>query len=108
MGASTGTSIEPRNHLLASLSPEDAERLGAHLERMPLPQGKVLFDAGEPLTRVYFPEDGVASLVEIPFGTFLWPRIPTSLSYFKLFGRPLSAYLSVGPLPDVPEAKGEP
>lgn len=48
-----------------------------------------------------FVPDGVSSLVEIPFGAFLGVRIPTSHSYFKLIGRPLSWLLSVGPLPDV-------
>ena len=45
--------------------------------------------------------DGTTSLVEIPVGVFPGLRVPTSLSYFKLLGRPLSAYLSVSPLPDV-------
>lgn len=48
----------------------------------------------------YVPETA-ASLLEIPVGTFWGVRIPLSHSYFKLFGRPLSAYLSVAPLPDL-------
>lgn len=43
----------------------------------------------------------VSSLLEIPFGAFPGVRIPTSHSYFKLLGKPLSAYLSVSPLPNV-------
>lgn len=44
---------------------------------------------------------GASSLMEIPPGAFPGIRIPTSHSYFKLVGRPLSSYLSVSPLPDV-------
>lgn len=63
MGAPAETTFEPKNHLLAVLPPEDAARLRPHLERVALPQGRVLFDAGEPYTRVYFPEEGVVSIV---------------------------------------------
>lgn len=51
-------------------------------------------------TEPYTPA-GVSSLLEIPFGTFRGLRIPTSHSYFKLFGQPLSSYLSIAPLPEV-------
>lgn len=44
---------------------------------------------------------GASSLLEIPPGAFSAIRIPTSHSYFKLIGRPLSSYLSISPLPDV-------
>lgn len=44
---------------------------------------------------------GASSLMEIPPGAFPGLRVPTSHSYFKLIGRPLSSYLSVSPLPDV-------
>lgn len=39
--------------------------------------------------------------VEIPMGAFRGIRVPCSHSYFKLFGRPLSRYLSIAPLPNV-------
>lgn len=48
----------------------------------------------------YVPE-GVSSLLEIPPSAFPVTRIPTSQSYFKLFGRPLLSYLSVARLPPV-------
>lgn len=41
------------------------------------------------------------TLLEIPVGVFRGIRIPVSHSYFKLFGRPLSRFLSVAPLPNV-------
>ena len=40
-------------------------------------------------------------LLELPIGVFRAIRVPTIHSYFKLFGRPLSAYLSIAPLPNV-------
>ena len=52
-----------------------------------------------PLTP-YIPA-GASSLMEIPPGAFSGIRIPTSHSYFKLLGRPLSSYFSVSPLPNV-------
>jgi peptidoglycan/xylan/chitin deacetylase (PgdA/CDA1 family) len=45
--------------------------------------------------------DTASSLLEIPVGAFRGLRVPLSHSYFKLVGRPLAAYLSVAPLPDV-------
>ena len=48
-----------------------------------------------------FIPDVAPSLVEIPFGAFRGIRIPTSHSYFKLFGRPLGRYLTVAGLPNV-------
>ncbi len=64
-GSVAGGTFEPRNRLLAALSPEEAAKLRPHLETVPLPHGKVLFDPDEPFTRVYFPEDGVVSLVAV-------------------------------------------
>ncbi len=51
-----------RNRLLAALLPADLLSLRAHLERVPLVDGTVLFEANEPITRVYFVESGVVSL----------------------------------------------
>lgn len=39
-------------------------------------------------------------LVEIPIGAFPGIRVPIAHSYFKFFGRPLSAWLGRSPLPD--------
>ncbi|MGH6895635.1 MAG: Crp/Fnr family transcriptional regulator [Geminicoccaceae bacterium] len=52
----------PRNWLLAALLPENLRSLRPHLERVPLVDGRVLFEASEPITRVYFVEAGVVSL----------------------------------------------
>jgi CRP-like cAMP-binding protein len=56
--------LEPRNRLLAVLlSGRDFVGFRPHLEAVPLARGSVLFDTGEPLTRVYFIETGVAALL---------------------------------------------
>jgi hypothetical protein len=36
-----------------------------HLERVPLVEGRILFGANEPITRVYFVEAGVVALVVV-------------------------------------------
>ncbi|MDG5819739.1 polysaccharide deacetylase family protein [Natronococcus sp. A-GB7] len=51
-------------------------------------------------TEPYTPSTA-SSLLEIPLGVHRGIRIPVSQSYFKLFGRPLSSYLGVSPLPNV-------
>jgi CRP-like cAMP-binding protein len=51
------------NHFLASLSPGDYELLQPHLRPIELPQGLVLYVAQDEVKRVYFPQDGVISLV---------------------------------------------
>ena len=54
--------FEPHNRLLAALSGRDLQSLEPHIEAVPLARGSVLFEAGEPLTRVCFVESGVVSL----------------------------------------------
>jgi CRP-like cAMP-binding protein len=51
------------NRLLASLRPSDLIALKPHLEALSLPLGYVLYEHGEPITTIYFPEDCVISLV---------------------------------------------
>jgi CRP-like cAMP-binding protein len=59
-----GKGFNPNNRLLAALPGRDLESLQPHLEAAPLPGGSVLFEeADEPLTRVYFVETGVVSLL---------------------------------------------
>ena len=51
------------NHFLASLSPEDYALIQPHLRPIELPQGLVLYMADDGIERVYFPHNGVISLV---------------------------------------------
>jgi CRP-like cAMP-binding protein len=51
------------NRLLSLLSDSDYERLRPHLSRVVFDYRKSLYEASRPIERVYFPIDGVASLV---------------------------------------------
>ena len=52
-----------QNHLLNTLQPADAALLAPHLERVELPFRFSLESAQKPITHVYFPLDGVVSVV---------------------------------------------
>jgi CRP-like cAMP-binding protein len=54
-----------RNHLLASLPDRDYKRLLPHLESVPLPLMEVLYESGEPIKYVYFPNAGLISLLVV-------------------------------------------
>jgi CRP-like cAMP-binding protein len=51
------------NHLLAALPPEDMRTLREHLEPVPLVQRSTLYEAGSRLTHLYFPTEGLVSLL---------------------------------------------
>jgi CRP-like cAMP-binding protein len=51
------------NLFLASLAEADYELIRPHLKPVELPQSTVLFDIGSSIHQVYFPDDGVVSLV---------------------------------------------
>lgn len=57
------STTNPTNQLLASLAPEDFELLRPHLRSVELVQGTVLVEGGAEIDQVYFPEDGIISLV---------------------------------------------
>src|SRR3954462_14740152 len=60
------------NQLLASLPAQVASTLQPHLELAELNFGDVLADAGQPVTRVYFPHSGIISLVvELSHGSII-------------------------------------
>jgi CRP-like cAMP-binding protein len=54
-----------KNRLLAALPPEDFALLAAHLSLHELERGRHLYDPGDPLDLVYFPHDGVISLMTL-------------------------------------------
>jgi CRP-like cAMP-binding protein len=65
--------FEPHNRLLAALPGRSLQSLQPHIEAASLARGSVLFEVDEPLTRVYFVETGVVSLVtafqnQVPVG----------------------------------------
>jgi CRP-like cAMP-binding protein len=51
-----------QNHLLAALPTEEFERLAAHLELVPMPIGKMLYEPNEQLQHAYFPTTCIVSL----------------------------------------------
>lgn len=55
--------LRTRNHLLSSLSQADFALLESRLESAELPLHAVLEEAHEPVTHIYFIEDGLASVV---------------------------------------------
>ena len=56
------SSQSAQNQLLAALSPDESERLAAHLEVVPMPLGKILYEPGEQLEHAYFPTTSIVSL----------------------------------------------
>jgi CRP-like cAMP-binding protein len=51
------------NRLLAGLPREEYGRLQPHMERVPLPKGKVIYGAGDTVRHAYFPTRGMVSLL---------------------------------------------
>jgi len=54
-----------QNHLLAALSATERERLYPHLQLVPMPLGKVLYESGDVMRHVYFPTDSIISLLYV-------------------------------------------
>src|SRR5438128_1738523 len=54
-----------RNRLLASLPPEDFGLISANLVQVDLERGRLLYDPGDDIETVYFPQDGVISLMTL-------------------------------------------
>lgn len=52
-----------RNRLLAALPAKTIELMRSDLRQVSLPQGSVLHEHGEPIEEVYFPQNGLISLV---------------------------------------------
>ena len=53
------------NHLLATLPPEDYARLEPHLEMVPMPLGKVVYESGVQMRHVYFPTSSIVSMIYV-------------------------------------------
>jgi CRP-like cAMP-binding protein len=57
--------VPEQNHLLAALSEDVRARIFPHLELVPMPLGKVLYEPGDRLRHVYFPADCIVSLLYV-------------------------------------------
>src|ERR1700723_4351684 len=54
-----------QNHLLAAFSPAERQRLYPHLQLVPMPLGKILYESGDLLRYVYFPTNSIVSLLYV-------------------------------------------
>lgn len=54
-----------QNHFLHALSDDIQQRLFPHMELVPMPLGKVLYESGEVMRHVYFPTNCIVSLLYV-------------------------------------------
>ena len=54
-----------RNHLLAALTSDDQALLSEHMTEVSLELGTLLHEAGSPVEQVYFPHEGMISLLAV-------------------------------------------
>ncbi|MBD1894361.1 Crp/Fnr family transcriptional regulator, partial [Coleofasciculus sp. FACHB-129] len=54
-----------KNRLLAALPASEYERLVPYLELVSLPLSQVLYELGVPIEYVYFPQQGIVSLLSV-------------------------------------------
>src|SRR3954463_12867662 len=54
-----------QNRLLDALADEDRRLIGSHLAQIDLERGRLLYDPGDPIDQIYFPHDGVISLMTL-------------------------------------------
>ncbi len=59
----SASQASPGNRLLAALPAADYQRLQPHLEFVTLPLRQSIYEAGDPITTVYFPRSAMVSLV---------------------------------------------
>ena len=59
------TQLPTQNLLLAALPAADYQRLQPHLELIPLPLGWALYESGGRMNNVFFPTEGIASLLYV-------------------------------------------
>jgi CRP-like cAMP-binding protein len=63
MAAAPASNSSPRNRLLAALPPEEYEQLQPYLELVALGFKQILYQPREPIEYVYFPNNGVISML---------------------------------------------
>jgi CRP-like cAMP-binding protein len=84
-----------QNQLLAALPSKEYKRLLPHLEFVSLPFMEVLYESGEPIKHVHFPNDGLISLlVVMGDGT---PREVGLVGNEGMFGIPLVLGMNATP-----------
>jgi CRP-like cAMP-binding protein len=63
--SSQGNPQPRQNHLLAALPAGDFERLFPQLELLDLPLGRIIYESGHVLDKVYFPSTAIISLLNV-------------------------------------------
>jgi CRP-like cAMP-binding protein len=63
--SATNTHLPTDNRLLAALPAEDYARLLPHFEAVELPLGSVVYESGKPMHYVFFPTEGIVSLLYV-------------------------------------------
>jgi CRP-like cAMP-binding protein len=53
------------NRLLAALPREMLDLMGHNLKQIPLAQGQAIYEPGEPIDQIYFPQSGMISLLVV-------------------------------------------
>ena len=71
MSETTGSDAPIYNRLLAALPAGEYRRLLPDLEQIPLTYGESLYDRGDTLEYVYFPDSGIISLLAVEDGAML-------------------------------------
>lgn len=107
MAAAVDLRTARRNAVLGALGPDDLTALAAHLRAVPLERGTVLYEADEPVPAVYFPLEGVVSVVArmrtgeavevatigcegvVGIAVFLGPNPPTERALVQVTGHGL-------------------
>jgi CRP-like cAMP-binding protein len=85
-----------QNQLLAALPGKEYKRLLPHLESVPLPFMEVLYESREPITHVYFPNDGLISLLVVMEDET--PREVGLIGNEGMFGVPVVLGMNTTPL----------
>lgn len=93
------------NRILASLTGAEYDRLAPHLERVKLPQGKVLFEVGDTVRRAYFVTEGMVSMLCITEdgGT----TEVAAVGYEGLVGVPIILRVGIAPYRSMVQIAGE-
>jgi CRP-like cAMP-binding protein len=63
--AVTANRVSVENRLLRSLSEDQLKRMLPHMQVMHLPQSKILYEAGATVNNLYFPNNGMISLLSM-------------------------------------------
>ena len=92
------------NSLLATLPPHACQRLLAGLEPVTLTFGKVLYEPGDPIRHVYFPNDSLVSLLTLADGHLALEV--GMVGYEGMVGAPLSLGIDVSPVRALVQGSG--